>query len=161
MRAGADRLTARVVQVFGAAQAHHGYLFANARGTRMKLIVHDGFGVWCARRRLNQGRFIWPSAGAPLQPRLSKSAMAELAGQMLDRFAAMEALLEARDTQAAAQAQLIKFKDAQLERITLELARLNAWKFGARAERMNAEQRQMFEEPWPRTRPAWRPGCKP
>jgi len=31
MRAGADRLLARVVQVFGAAQAHHGYLFANAR----------------------------------------------------------------------------------------------------------------------------------
>jgi len=35
MRAGADRLIARVVQVFGAVQAHHGYLFANARGTRM------------------------------------------------------------------------------------------------------------------------------
>ena len=33
MRAGADRLIARVVQVFGAAQAHHGYLFANACGT--------------------------------------------------------------------------------------------------------------------------------
>jgi len=42
MRAGADRLLARVVQVFGAAQAHQGYLFANARGTRIKLLVHDG-----------------------------------------------------------------------------------------------------------------------
>ena len=31
MRAGADRLLARVVQVFGAARAHHGYLFANSR----------------------------------------------------------------------------------------------------------------------------------
>jgi transposase len=30
-RAGADRLIASVVQVFGAAQAHHAYLFANAR----------------------------------------------------------------------------------------------------------------------------------
>lgn len=67
MRAGADRLMARVVEVFGAAQAHHGYLFANTRGTRMKLLVHDGFGVWCAARRLNQGRFVWPSApGKPL-----------------------------------------------------------------------------------------------
>lgn len=47
MRAGAERLLARVVQVFGAAQADHGYLFANARGTRIKLLVHDGFGVWC------------------------------------------------------------------------------------------------------------------
>jgi transposase len=60
MRAGADRLLARVVQVFGAAQAHHGYLFANARTTRIKLLVHDGFGVWCAARRLNAGRFEWP-----------------------------------------------------------------------------------------------------
>ncbi|MDP9975223.1 transposase [Variovorax paradoxus] len=45
MRAGAERLLASVVKVFGAAQAHHGYLFANARHTRIKLLVHDGFGV--------------------------------------------------------------------------------------------------------------------
>lgn len=64
MRAGSERLLARVVQVFGSAQAHHGYLFANARATRVKLLVHDGFGVWCASRRLNAGRFVWPSAGA-------------------------------------------------------------------------------------------------
>jgi transposase len=75
MRAGADRLLARVVQVFGSAQAHHGYLFANARGTRMKLVVHDGFGVWCATRRLNQGRLLWPrgdGAGRAL-PALSRA----------------------------------------------------------------------------------------
>ena len=68
MRAGAERLLASVVQVFGSAQAHHGYLFANARTTRIKLLVHDGFGVWCAARRLNAGRFVWPrevSAAAP------------------------------------------------------------------------------------------------
>lgn len=76
MRAGADRLIASVVQVFGTAQAHHGYLFANARGTRMKLVVHDGFGVWCATRRLNQGRFAWPSDGAPLQqPTLTQAQL--------------------------------------------------------------------------------------
>jgi transposase len=51
MRAGADRLLARVVQVFGAARAHHGYIFANARGTRIKLLVHDGFGVPQTRPR--------------------------------------------------------------------------------------------------------------
>jgi transposase len=60
MRAGPNTLLARVVDVFGAAQAHHGYLFANARGTRLKLLVHDGFGIWCATRRLHQGRFMWP-----------------------------------------------------------------------------------------------------
>lgn len=45
MSAGADRLLVRVVQVFGAARAHHGYLFANARASRIKLLVHDGFGA--------------------------------------------------------------------------------------------------------------------
>ena len=63
MRAGADRLLARVVQVFGAAQAHHGYLFANGRATRVKLLVHDGFGIWCAARRLHVGGFEWPRSG--------------------------------------------------------------------------------------------------
>lgn len=56
-RAGPNTLLARVVEVFGAARSHHGYLFANARGTRLKLLVHDGFGLWCAARRLSQGRF--------------------------------------------------------------------------------------------------------
>ena len=60
MRAGSERLLARVVQVFGSAQAHHGYVFANVRATRIKLLVHDGFGVWCAARRLNIGGFAWP-----------------------------------------------------------------------------------------------------
>lgn len=64
MRAGVERLLASVVQVFGAAQAHHGYLFANARSTRIKLLVHDGFGVWCAARRLNKGSFEWPRSTA-------------------------------------------------------------------------------------------------
>ena len=64
MRAGAERLLASVVQVFGAAQAHHGYLFTNARSTRIKLLVHDGFGVWCAARRLNKGSFEWPCGTA-------------------------------------------------------------------------------------------------
>lgn len=73
MRAGADRLIAQVVQVFGAAQAHHGYLFANARGTRVKLVLHDGFGVWCVTRRLNQGRFVWPDASTGALPALTQA----------------------------------------------------------------------------------------
>ena len=64
MRMGTERLLARVVQVFGAAQAHHGYLFANARANRMKVLVHDGIGVWLAARRLNSGKFVWPRDGA-------------------------------------------------------------------------------------------------
>ncbi len=64
MRAGAERLMSCVVQTIGAAHAHHGYVFANARATRIKLLVHDGFGVWCAARRLNAGGFVWPGEAA-------------------------------------------------------------------------------------------------
>ena len=62
MRAGAERLLAAVVTTMGEARAHHGYLFANARATRVKLLVHDGFGIWCAARRLHAGRFAWVRA---------------------------------------------------------------------------------------------------
>ncbi|WP_020065056.1 IS66 family insertion sequence element accessory protein TnpB [Paraburkholderia caledonica] len=64
MRAGFDTALARVVKVFGAAHPHHAYLFANRRATRMKLLVHDGIGIWLAARRLNQGQFVWPHAGS-------------------------------------------------------------------------------------------------
>lgn len=63
MRAGAERLLAAVVSTLGRAHAHHGYLFANARATRVKLVVHDGFGIWCASRRLHTGRFVWVPSG--------------------------------------------------------------------------------------------------
>lgn len=59
MRCGTEVALARVVRVFGAARPHHAYLFANRRANRMKVLVHDGIGVWLAARRLNQGRFIW------------------------------------------------------------------------------------------------------
>lgn len=47
---GLDAALARVVQVFGSAQPHYAYLFANKRGNRMKGLIHDGLGTWlCAR----------------------------------------------------------------------------------------------------------------
>jgi len=60
MRSGTEAALARVVTVFGAARPHHAYLFANRRANRMKVLVHDGIGVWLAARRLNNGRFVWP-----------------------------------------------------------------------------------------------------
>lgn len=61
MRAGTETALARVIAVFGAAKPHCAYLFANRRATRMKVLVHDGFGIWLAARQLNQGKFHWPS----------------------------------------------------------------------------------------------------
>jgi transposase len=67
MRAGTEAALARVVHVFGAARPHHAYLFANRRANRMKVLVHDGIGIWLAARRLHQGKFIWPKdSGATL-----------------------------------------------------------------------------------------------
>lgn len=63
MRAGTETALARVVHVFGAARPHHAYLFANRRANRMKVLVHDGIGVWLAARRLHQGKFVWPKDG--------------------------------------------------------------------------------------------------
>lgn len=40
----------------------------------------------------------------------------------------------------------LQFKTVKLEKVTFELARLKAWKFGAKSEVMSAEQRRLFEE---------------
>jgi transposase len=84
---------------------------------------------------------------------LSKGAMAELTASLLAQLAhqgeqltAQQATIKARDEHLARRDREIKFKDAKIERITFELARLKAWKFGAKTEAMNAEQRQMFED---------------
>lgn len=39
-RSGMDRLLMQVVAVFGQAQPHNAYLFANRRATRLKMVVH-------------------------------------------------------------------------------------------------------------------------
>ena len=61
---GSDTALARVVAVFGAAHPRHAYLFTNKRAKCMKILVHDGIGIWLAARRLHQGKFIWPPSGA-------------------------------------------------------------------------------------------------
>ena len=60
MRAGTEAALSRVVNVFGAARPHHASLFANRQANRMKVLAHDGIGVWLAARRLHQGKFVWP-----------------------------------------------------------------------------------------------------
>jgi transposase len=84
---------------------------------------------------------------------LSKSAMAELNALLLaqlaardEQLSAQQAAIAAKDEHIARRDREIKFKDAKIERITFELARMKAWKFGAKTEAMNAEQRQMFED---------------
>lgn len=78
MRAGTEAALARVVRVFGEARAHHAYLFANRRSNRVKLLVHDGIGIWLCARRLHQGRFIWAEADAGPRVTLSHEQLRAL-----------------------------------------------------------------------------------
>lgn len=68
-----DTLMNQIIAVFGAAQAHNAYLFANRGANRMKVIVHDGFGVWLCSRRLHKGSFNW-GKGADLGSSVTLSA---------------------------------------------------------------------------------------
>jgi L-serine dehydratase len=52
MRVGTETALARVIGVFGSAKPHCAYLFANRHATRMKVLVHDGIGVWLAARMI-------------------------------------------------------------------------------------------------------------
>ncbi|MBC7940880.1 MAG: IS66 family transposase [Chitinophagaceae bacterium] len=80
-------------------------------------------------------------------------AAAELIAQLQQRVRHQEQQLAERDHELAKRQELLQRKDrelalreAKIEKITFELARLKRWKFGAKSEAMNAEQRRLFEE---------------
>ena len=84
---------------------------------------------------------------------LSPDALAAAAEQMLQRIAEQSRQLDEharhigeQTKRIDSQAQAIKWRDAKIESITFQLARFKAWKFGAKTEAMNAEQRTLFEE---------------
>mgnify|MGYP002336255326 CR=1 FL=1 len=77
---------------------------------------------------------------------LSPAELADLTAQMLAHITEQSRHIDEQNKRIDSQAQAIKWRDAKIESITLQLARLNAWKFGAKSERMNAEQRDIFEE---------------
>ncbi|PMQ11563.1 hypothetical protein PseAD21_11955 [Pseudomonas sp. AD21] len=67
MRAGTENALAKVVTVFSAAKPHYAYIFANRKAKRMKVLVHDGIGVWLAGWRVNQGNSIGQGPGLPFE----------------------------------------------------------------------------------------------
>jgi transposase len=76
----------------------------------------------------------------------SPAELAQLAAQMLAHIGEQSRHIGEQSRRIESQAQAIKWRDAKIQSITFELARLKAWKFGAKTEAMNAEQRSIFEE---------------
>ena len=77
---------------------------------------------------------------------LSAGELAAIATQMLAHIGEQSKHISEQDKRIESQAQAIKWRDAKIESITFQLARLKAWKFGAKTEAMSAEQRDIFEE---------------
>ncbi len=64
MRRGIDGLSQYVQQTLGQKPCDGtAYAFHNRRGTRLKVLVWDGTGVWLCQRRLHRGHFVWPRVG--------------------------------------------------------------------------------------------------
>jgi transposase len=61
LRRGINGLSTLVQQALGHKPcAGSAFVFRNASGNRIKMLLWDGNGVWLCQRRLHQGHFIWP-----------------------------------------------------------------------------------------------------
>jgi transposase len=67
LRCGIDRLLVKIGNELGCDARDGGaYVFRNRAGTRIKVLCVDAQGVWLSTRRLHEGTFHWPRAGAPV-----------------------------------------------------------------------------------------------
>ncbi len=55
----------------------HLFLFTNKTKTRLKALVWDGSGLWVCAKRLEKGRFHWPTAGPDTKEAHSVTMRAE------------------------------------------------------------------------------------
>jgi transposase len=84
---------------------------------------------------------------------LSQESVTVLAAQMLEHIRHQASELQSKGHELELQQKLLQrkdrdiaYRDAKIEKITFELARLKRWKFGAKSEAMTADQRQMFQD---------------
>ena len=75
---------------------------------------------------------------------LAPETVTALATQMLERLELQARELEVKQKLIERKDRDIAWRDAKLEKVTFELARLKRWTYGAKSEAMDAEQRQMF-----------------
>ena len=77
---------------------------------------------------------------------LAPEVIAALATQLLTRLREQERHIEQREERIERLTRDNQFKQTRIEKLTFELARHKAWRFGAKTEAMSAEQRALFEE---------------
>jgi len=67
MRLGVDGLSQKIQQALDRSPCDGmAYAFRNRQGTRLRLLIWDGTGVWLCNRRLHRGHFVWPRAEDPV-----------------------------------------------------------------------------------------------
>ena len=80
------------------------------------------------------------------QESLSRSELNALIPQFLSHVDEQTRRISEQRKRLDSAAQAIKWRDTKIEKITFELARFKSWRFGAKSERMTAEQREHFAE---------------
>eukprot|EP01030_Chromulinospumella_sphaerica_P006323 gene6323-6184_t len=137
MRAGTETALARVVAVFGAAKPHCAYLFANRRATRMKVLVHDGIGVWLAA--LACFGKIHGMTSSPNLNQMTPDQLRAFAAQLLSQVETMGRTVETMGKK-------INRDQTVIEKLTHESAQLKRLKFAKRSEQMNPEQASLLDD---------------
>src|SRR5690349_2602975 len=89
----------------------------------------------------------------PLNLQVLPPEAAALIAKLQQDLSAQDQQLAQRDRELAETRKLLQrterdlaLREAKIEKITFELARLKRWKYGAKSEAMSADQRRLFEE---------------
>ena len=57
MRSGSNKLLAFIIEHHQGIRLGCAYLFYNKTGTRLKILIHDGLGIWLCTRQLDDSKF--------------------------------------------------------------------------------------------------------
>lgn len=57
MRCGSNKLLAFILQHHSGIRPNCAYLFYNKTGNRLKILIHDGLGIWLCTRQLDDSKF--------------------------------------------------------------------------------------------------------
>lgn len=79
-------------------------------------------------------------------PELNPEQLRELAQQLIARVAAQESVITQSSALIARQTTELSWRQGKIDKLTQELALYRRWKYGAKAERLSADQIKLFDE---------------